>query len=90
MSASTTQAKRVSDEICIAATTALSVPDPRGLLRQGPRHPLKADVLLMARQTAARVAQFMSGLGHDGVVGLAPIRAFIRNHVYTPAYPHLA
>lgn len=45
MSASTTQAKRVSDEICIAATTALSVPDPRGLLRQGPRHPLKADVL---------------------------------------------
>jgi len=80
----------VSDEMCIAATTAPSALDPRGLLRQGPRHPLKAAVLLMARQTASRVAQFMSGLGHDGVVGLAPIRAFIRNHVYTPAYLHLA
>lgn len=45
MSASTTQAKRVSDEMCIAANKALSVPDPRGLRRQGPRYPLTADVL---------------------------------------------
>ena len=81
-----TQPKRVSDQLFIEAAKAVADQVPEGLLKQGLLYPPQSNILETEIQTAARVA----GLAFDS--GLAQVNrpsdlvAFIRGHVYAPAY----
>ena len=81
-----TQPKRVSDQLFIEAAKAVADQVPEGMLKQGLLYPPQSNILETEIQTAARVA----GLAFDS--GLAQVNrpsdlvAFIREHVYAPAY----
>ena len=81
-----TQPKRVSDQLFIEAAKAVADQVPEGMLKQGLLYPPQSNILETEIKTAARVA----GLAFDS--GLAQVNrpsdlvAFIRGHVYAPAY----
>jgi malate dehydrogenase (oxaloacetate-decarboxylating)(NADP+) len=85
-----TQAKRVSDELFIEAAKAVADQVSPELLKQGLLYPLQANILETEIKTAARVAKLVFDSGLAGVERPTDMEAFIRSHVYTPAYPKLA
>jgi malate dehydrogenase (oxaloacetate-decarboxylating)(NADP+) len=85
-----TQAKRVSDEMFIEAAKAVADQVSPELLKQGLLYPLQANILETEIKTAARVAKLVFDSGLATVERPADMEAFIRSHVYTPAYPKLA
>ncbi|MBU3666133.1 MAG: NAD-dependent malic enzyme [Chthoniobacterales bacterium] len=85
-----TQAKRVSDEMFIEAAKGVADQVSPDLLKQGLLYPLQANILETEIKTAARVAKLVFDSGLATVERPADMEAFIRSHVYTPAYPKLA
>jgi malate dehydrogenase (oxaloacetate-decarboxylating)(NADP+) len=59
------------------------------LLRQGLLYPPQANILETEIKTAVRVATLVFDSGLAGVARPTDMEAFIRSHVYTPAYPQL-
>jgi len=84
-----TQATRVSDEMFIEAARAVADQVPPELLRQGLLYPPQANILETEIKTAVRVATLVFDSGLAGVARPTDMEAFIRSHVYTPAYPRL-
>jgi malate dehydrogenase (oxaloacetate-decarboxylating)(NADP+) len=81
-----TQAKRVTDEMFIEAGQAVADQVPPQLLKQGLLYPLQSNILETEIQTAARVAQLVFDSGLASVARPADMIAFIREHLYVPAY----
>ena len=81
-----TQAKRVTDEMFIAAGQAVADLVPSELLKQGLLYPLQSNILETEIQTAARVAKLVFDSGLARVARPADMVAFIREHVYKPGY----
>src|SRR5579863_1945203 len=85
-----TQAKRVTDQMFIEAGQAVADQVPADLLKQGLVYPLQSNVLEIEIQTAARVAKVVFDSGLARVERPADLVAFIRGHVYKPAYREVA
>lgn len=81
-----TQATRVTDEMFIEAARAVADQVPSDLLKQGLLYPLQSNILETEIQTAARVAKLVFDSGLARVERPADMVAFIREHVYEPAY----
>jgi malate dehydrogenase (oxaloacetate-decarboxylating)(NADP+) len=81
-----TQASRVTDEMFIEAARAVADQVPSDLLKQGLLYPLQSNILETEIQTAARVAKLVFDSGLARVARPADTVAFIRSHVYKPAY----
>jgi malate dehydrogenase (oxaloacetate-decarboxylating)(NADP+) len=81
-----TQAKRVTDEMFIAAARAVADQVPANLLNQGLIYPLQSDILETEIQTAARVAKLVFDSGLARVERPSDMVSFIRQHVYKPEY----
>lgn len=81
-----TEAKRVTDEMFIEAAHAVADQVPEDLLKQGLLYPLQANILETEIQTAARVAELIFDKGLARVARPHDMVAFIREHVYRPAY----
>jgi malate dehydrogenase (oxaloacetate-decarboxylating)(NADP+) len=81
-----TQASRVSDEMFIEAARAVADQVPPDLLKQGLLYPLQSNILETEIQTAARIAKLIFDSGLARVERPADMVAFIRGHVYKPAY----
>lgn len=85
-----TQAKRVTDEMFIEAAKAVADQVSPELLKQGLLYPLQSDILQTEINTAVRVAKLVFDSGLARVDRPDDMDAFIRSHVYKPAYPALA
>jgi malate dehydrogenase (oxaloacetate-decarboxylating)(NADP+) len=85
-----TNAKRVTDEMFIEAAHAVADQVTPEQLKLGMLFPPQSNILEVEIKTAARVAQkvFESNLAR--VARPADCEAFIRSHVYKPAYRDLA
>ena len=81
-----TQASRVTDEMFIEAARAVADQVPSDLLKQGLLYPLQSNILETEIQTAARVAKLVFDSGLARVARPADTVAFIRSHIYKPAY----
>jgi malate dehydrogenase (oxaloacetate-decarboxylating)(NADP+) len=81
-----TQAKRVTDEMFIAAGQAVADQVPSELLNQGLLYPLQSNILETEIQTAARVATLVFDSGLARVERPADMVVFIREQVYKPEY----
>ncbi len=81
-----TQAKRVTDAMFIEAAAAVADQVPEALLGQGLLYPLQSDILETEINTAARVAKLVFDSGLARVDRPTDMEAFIRSHVYKPAY----
>jgi malate dehydrogenase (oxaloacetate-decarboxylating)(NADP+) len=81
-----TQATRVTDEMFIEAARAVADQVPSDLLKQGLLYPLQSNILETEIQTAARVAKLVFDSKLARVERPADLVAFIRGHVYKPAY----
>ena len=81
-----TQAKRVTDEMFIEAGQAVADQVPSELLKQGLLYPLQSNILEAEIQTAARVAKLVFDSNLASVPRPTDMVAFIRKHVYKPAY----
>jgi malate dehydrogenase (oxaloacetate-decarboxylating)(NADP+) len=81
-----TQATRVTDEMFIEAARAVADQVPSDLLKQGLLYPLQSNILETEIQTAARVAKLVFDSRLARVERPADMVAFIRGHVYKPAY----
>src|SRR5260370_24097577 len=81
-----TEGKRVTDEMFIEAGQAVADQVPSELLKQGLLYPLQSNILETEIQTAARVAKLVFDSGLARVPRPTDMVAFIREHVYTPAY----
>ena len=81
-----TQATRVTDEMFIEAAHAVADQVPSDLLKRGLVYPLQSNILETEIQTAARVAKLIFDSRLARVERPADIVAFIRDHVYKPAY----
>jgi len=84
-----TQATRVTDEMFIAAASAVADQVPPEQLRQGLLYPLQANILEVEIQTAACVAKLVFDAGLARVERPDDLPAFIRRHVYQPQYAAL-
>jgi len=84
-----TQASRVPDELFIEAARAVADQVPDDLLQKGLLYPPQSDILEIEIQTAAKVAGKVFDAGLAGVPRPDDLEAFIRSHVYRPAYPSL-
>ncbi len=84
-----TQARRVTDEMFIAAAAAVADQVSSAQLRQGLLYPLQANILETEIKTAARVAGLVFDAGLARVERPKDMEAFIRQHVYKPEYPAL-
>jgi malate dehydrogenase (oxaloacetate-decarboxylating)(NADP+) len=84
-----TQTKRVTDEMFIEAARALADQVTPAQLKQGLLYPPQSNILEIEIKTAARVAKvaFESNLAR--VARPTDYEAFIRSHVYEPAYRSL-
>jgi len=85
-----TEAKRITDELFIAAAQAVADQVPADLLTRGLLYPLQSNILETEIKTAACVAKVIFDEGYAGVARPADLEAFIRSHVYRPNYPTLA
>ncbi|HVB69683.1 MAG TPA: NAD-dependent malic enzyme [Acetobacteraceae bacterium] len=84
-----TRARRVTDEMFIAAAAAVADQVSPAQLRQGLLYPLQANILETEIKTAARVAGLVFDAGLARVDRPKDMEAFIRQHVYKPEYPAL-
>ena len=85
-----TEAKRVTDDLFIEAAHAVADQVPDTLLKQGLLYPLQSNILETEIKTAARVAKLVFDSNLARVGRPADMEAFIRSHVYKPAYKELA
>ena len=81
-----TQASRVTDEMFIEAARAVADQVPADLLKQGLLYPLQSNILETEIQTSARIAKLVFDSRLARVERPTDMVAFIRNHVYKPAY----
>jgi malate dehydrogenase (oxaloacetate-decarboxylating)(NADP+) len=81
-----TQAARVTDEMFIEAARAVADQVSPDLLKQGLLYPLQSNILETEIQTAARIGKLVFDSGLARVGRPADMVAFIREHVYKPAY----
>ena len=81
-----TQASRVTDAMFIEAAHGVADQVPGNLLKQGLLYPLQSNILETEIQTAARIAKLIFDLGLARVKRPLDMLAFIRGHVYKPAY----
>ena len=86
---SATRPSRVSDEIFIEAAHALADRVTPAELEQGLLFPPQSDILETEIKVAARVAQVVFEEGLASVPRPDDYEAFIRSHVYKPAYRSL-
>jgi malate dehydrogenase (oxaloacetate-decarboxylating)(NADP+) len=84
-----TEAKRVTDDMFIEAAQAVADQVPDTLLKQGLLYPLQSNILETEIKTAARVAKLVFDSNLARVDRPADMEAFIRSHVYMPAYKKL-
>ena len=84
-----TNASRVTDEMFIEAAHAVADQVSDQQLKLGMLFPPQSNILEVEIQTAARVAKMVFDAGLARVERPADILAFIREHVYTPAYQSL-
>jgi malate dehydrogenase (oxaloacetate-decarboxylating)(NADP+) len=84
-----TEAKRVTDDMFIEAAQAVADQVPDTLLKQGLLYPLQSNILETEIKTAARVAKLVFDSNLARVDRPADMEAFIRTHVYMPAYKKL-
>jgi len=85
-----TKAKRVTDEMFIEAAHAVASQVPDDLLKQGLMYPLQSNIFEVEIQTATRVAKLVFDAKLAQVERPNDIEAFIREHVYKPAYQKFA
>jgi malate dehydrogenase (oxaloacetate-decarboxylating)(NADP+) len=85
-----TNASRVTDEMFIEAAHAVADQVSDQQLKLGMLFPPQSNILEVEIQTAARVAKLVFDAGLARVERPADMLAFIRQHVYTPAYQNLA
>ncbi len=84
-----TNASRVTDEMFIEAAHAVADQVSDQQLKLGMLFPPQSNILEVEIQTAARVAKLVFDAGLARVERPADMLAFIREHVYTPAYQSL-
>ena len=84
-----TQAKRVTDEMFIAAAHALADQVTPAELEQGLLFPPQSNILEIEIKIAARVAKIVFDSNLAGVAQPDDYEAFIRSHVYKPEYRNL-
>jgi malate dehydrogenase (oxaloacetate-decarboxylating)(NADP+) len=84
-----TQAKRVTDEMFIAAAHALADQVTAAELEQGQLFPPQSNILESEIKVAARVAKVVFDSDLARVARPADFEAFIRSHVYQPEYRNL-
>lgn len=85
-----TKARRVPDELFIAAARAVADQVPAEPLQSGMLYPTQADILETEIRTASYVAKLVFDMNLAQVPHPGDIEAFIRQHVYKPVYPTLA
>jgi len=85
-----TNAKRVTDEMFIEAAHAVADQVSDQQLKLGMLFPPQSNILEVEIQTAARVAKLVFDAGLARVERPEDLLAFIRSHVYSPAYQRLA
>lgn len=85
-----TNAKRVTDEMFIEAAHAVADQVSDDQLKLGMLFPPQSNIQEVEIQTAVRVAKLVFASGLARVDPPADLESFIRQHVYTPAYPTLA
>jgi len=81
-----TQASRVTDQMFIESAQAIADQVPSEMLTQGLLFPLPSNILESEIQTAVRVAKLIFDSGLARVECAADMVAFIRKHVFKPAY----
>lgn len=84
-----TQAKRITDEMFVAAAYAVAEQVTDEELSSGKLYPHQSNILKTELYTATKVAEVIFGSGLAGVERPDDIRAFIESHAYRPEYKHL-
>jgi len=85
-----TQAKRVPDELFIAAARGVAEQVTAAELDSGLLYPPQSNILETETRAAVRVAEAIFARGLAGVAKPADMAAFIASHMYTPEYPAAA
>lgn len=85
-----TKAKRVTDEMFIAAARAVAEQVSQGDLDSGLLYPPQSDILKTEVETAVRIAEVIFASGLAGVPKPENLRAFIEAQLYRPDYPAFA
>ena len=81
------RARRVTDEMFLAAATALAAQVTQQDLEQGSLYPPLAQVREVSLQLAVAVAEVAFSQGHAGIERPADLLAHVRSCMYDPAYP---
>jgi malate dehydrogenase (oxaloacetate-decarboxylating)(NADP+) len=81
-----TQAKRVPDELFIAAARGVAEQVTAAELDSGLLYPPQSGILATEQQAAVRVAEAIFARGLAGVVKPKDMAAFIASHMYKPEY----
>jgi malate dehydrogenase (oxaloacetate-decarboxylating)(NADP+) len=84
-----TQARRVTDEMFLAAARAVANEVTASDLKAGLIYPRQDNLLQTAIRTAARIAEVIFQKGLAGVAEPRDIASFIASHVYQPEYENL-
>jgi malate dehydrogenase (oxaloacetate-decarboxylating)(NADP+) len=82
-----TQAKRVTDEMFIAAARAVADQVTKQQLEEGMLYPPQANLLEVELNAASKIAALIFARGLARVDKPADVSAFIRSHAYEPRYP---
>jgi malate dehydrogenase (oxaloacetate-decarboxylating)(NADP+) len=85
-----TNAKRVPDDLFIAAAQGVADLVTQAQLDSGLLYPPQSNILETERQAAIRVAEAIFRLDLARVPKPKDLGAFIASHMYAPAYPTLA
>lgn len=85
-----TRARRVTDEMFIAAAQAVADQVSDEQIRSGMLYPPQSNILETEITTALRVAEVIFNRGLAGVKRPANLRQFIEAQLYTPEYPQVA
>ena len=81
-----TQAKRVPDQLFIAAARGVAEQVTSAQLNSGLLYPPQSDILATEMHAAVRVAEAIFERGLAGVAKPADMTAFIASHMYKPEY----
>ena len=81
------RSRRVTDEMFLAAATALAAQVTQKDLDQGSLFPPLSQVREVSTKLAVAVAEVAFSQGHAGIERPADLRAHVRSCMYDPAYP---
>jgi len=84
-----TQAKRVTDEMFMAAAEAVAEQVTAAELEAGPIYPSQSAILKTETHAAKRVAEVIFARGLTRVGEPKELDAFIESHIYQPEYSSL-